>query len=108
MVELSLVSGVGQPAAYAMVILAEHLRPRLGEDEVRQQVEKEMHGLLKDINAAVADHEQLHMIVVKREPWSVENGFLTPTMKVRRGRIEKSMEAHVDGWYATGRRVHWH
>jgi hypothetical protein len=29
-------------------------------------------------------------------------------MKVRRGRIEKSMEAHVDGWYATGRRVHWH
>ena len=29
MVELSLVSGVGQPAAYAMVILAEHLRPRM-------------------------------------------------------------------------------
>ena len=108
MVELSLVSGVGQPAAYAMVILAEHIRPRLGEDEVRQQVEKEMQALLKDINAAVADHEQLHMIVVKREPWSVENGFLTPTMKVRRARIEKSMEAHVDGWYATGRRVHWH
>jgi long-chain acyl-CoA synthetase len=108
MVELSLVSGVGQPAAYAMVILAEHIRPRLGEDEVRQQVENEMQALLKDINAAVADHEQLHMIVVKREPWSVENGFLTPTMKVRRARIEKSMEAHVDGWYATGRRVHWH
>ncbi|MGZ8274347.1 MAG: AMP-binding protein [Burkholderiaceae bacterium] len=108
MVELSLVSGVGQPAAYAMVILAEHIRPRMGEEEVRKQVEKEMHDLLKDINAAVADHEQLHMIVVKSEPWSVENGFLTPTMKVRRGRIEKSMEAHVDGWYATGRRVHWH
>ena len=37
------------------------------------------------MNAAVADHEQLHMIVVQREPWSIENGFLTPTMKVRRG-----------------------
>jgi long-subunit acyl-CoA synthetase (AMP-forming) len=108
MVELSLVSGVGQPAAYAMVVLAEHIRPRLGEEEIRQQVEKEMEALLKDVNAAVSDHEQLHMIVVRREPWSVENGFLTPTMKVRRGRIEKAMEAHVDGWYATGRRVHWH
>ena len=31
MVELSLVSGVGQPAAYAMVLLAEHLRPRMAE-----------------------------------------------------------------------------
>jgi long-subunit acyl-CoA synthetase (AMP-forming) len=108
MVELSLVSGVGQPAAYAMVILAEHIRPRMSEDQVRQQVEQEMHDLLKEINGAVADHEQLHMIVVRREPWSVENGFLTPTMKVRRARIEKAMEPHVEGWYATGRRVHWH
>ena len=85
MVELSLVSGVGQPAAYAMVILAEHLRPRMHEAELREQVEKELHALLEAINAAVADHEQLHMIVVAREPWSIENGFLTPTMKVRRG-----------------------
>jgi long-subunit acyl-CoA synthetase (AMP-forming) len=108
LVELSLVSGVGQPAAYAMVILAEHIRPRLHEDEVRKQVENEMQQLLGEINGAIADHEQLHMIVVAREPWSVENGFLTPTMKVRRGRIEKAMESHVDHWYATGRRVHWH
>jgi long-subunit acyl-CoA synthetase (AMP-forming) len=108
MVELSLVSGVGQPAAHAMVILAEHLRPRMHEAEVREQVEKEMEALLKSVNAAVADHEQLHMIVVAREPWSIENGFLTPTMKVRRGRIEKAMEPHVERWYGTGRRVHWH
>jgi long-chain acyl-CoA synthetase len=108
MVELSLVSGVGQPAAYAMVILAEHLRPRLREAELRTQVEKEMHQLLQEINAAVSDHEQLHMIVVAKEPWSIENGFLTPTMKVRRGRIEKAMEPHVESWYATKRRVHWH
>jgi long-chain acyl-CoA synthetase len=108
LVELSLVSGVGQPAAYAMVILAEHIRPRLKEDTVRKQVEQEMQDLLKEINSAVADHEQLHMIVVKQEPWSVENGFLTPTMKVRRGRIEKAVEEHVTHWYRTGRRVHWH
>jgi long-subunit acyl-CoA synthetase (AMP-forming) len=108
MVELSLVSGVGQPAAYAMVILAEHLRPRMKEGELRAQVEKEMHDLLQQINGIVADHEQLHMIVVAQDPWSIENGFLTPTMKVRRGRIEKAMEPHVDRWYSTGRRVHWH
>ncbi len=108
MVELSLVSGVGQPAAYAMVILAEHLRPRMKEAELRAQVEAEMHQLLQEINAAVSDHEQLHMIVVAQDPWSIENGFLTPTMKVRRGRIEKAMEPHVESWYATKRRVHWH
>ncbi len=108
MVELSLVSGVGQPAAHAMVVLAEHLRPRASEAAVREQVEQEMQALLQAVNAALAEHERLHMIVVQREPWSIENGFLTPTMKIRRARIEKSMEPHVDRWYATGRRVHWH
>jgi long-subunit acyl-CoA synthetase (AMP-forming) len=108
MVELSLVSGVGQPSAYAMVVLAEHLRPKLAEAAVRAQVEHEFEALLKEVNQAVADHEQLHMIVVAQQPWSIENGLLTPTMKVRRARIEKVAEPHVHGWYATGRRVHWH
>jgi len=108
MVELSLVSGVGQPAAHAMVILAESLRPRMNEPALRAEVEKEMHALLESVNAKVADHEQLHMIVVASDPWSIENGFLTPTMKVRRARIEKAMEPHVERWYGTKRRVHWH
>ena len=108
MVELSLVSGVGQPAAYAMVILAEHLRPRMGEPALRAEVEKELTQLLQQVNGAVSDHEQLHMIVVAQDPWSIENGFLTPTMKIRRARIENAMEPHVARWYGTGRRVHWH
>ncbi|HQR19400.1 MAG TPA: AMP-binding protein [Burkholderiaceae bacterium] len=108
MVELSLVSGVGQPAAYAMVILAEHLRPRMGEPALRAEVERELTQLLQQVNSAVSDHEQLHMIVVAQEPWSIENGFLTPTMKIRRARIENAMEPHVGRWYGTGRRVHWH
>jgi long-chain acyl-CoA synthetase len=40
--------------------------------------------------------------------WSIENGFLTPTMKIRRARIEKAMDPHVASWYSSGRRVHWH
>jgi tetratricopeptide (TPR) repeat protein len=37
--------------------------------------------LLKRVNAAVADYERLQMLVIAREPWSIENGCLTPTMK---------------------------
>jgi long-chain acyl-CoA synthetase len=107
MVEMSLVSGVGQPAAYALVVLAEHVRPRIGDGEFRSQVEKEIADLLQDVNRSVADYEQLQMIVVAKEPWSIENGFLTPTMKVRRARIEAAVAPSVEAWYATGRRVHW-
>lgn len=107
LVELSLVSGVGQPAAYGMVVLAEHLRPTLSDSAVRNKVEGEMAQLLKRVNHDLADYEKLQMLVIASEPWSIENGCLTPTMKVRRSRIEALARPHVDAWYASRQRVVW-
>jgi long-subunit acyl-CoA synthetase (AMP-forming) len=107
MVELSLVSGVGQPAAYAIVVLAEDLRPRIGEPGVRAQVQAELERLLETVNRELADYEQLRMIVVAREPWSIENGQLTPTMKIRRSRIEAAVAPQVERWYEDRQKVQW-
>ncbi len=107
MVELSIVSGVGQPAAYALVVLAEELRPRCSEPAVREQVGRELAGLLDEVNRKAPDYEQLRMIVIAAEPWSIENGCLTPTMKIKRSRIEATFAERVDSWYDSGQRVHW-
>ena len=107
MVELSLVSGVGQPSAYALVVLAEDLRRRLGDAAVRAQVRAELGQLLQQVNQHLPEHEHLRMIVVAREPWSIANGCLTPTMKIRRGRIEAAIAPQVERWYASGDAVHW-
>ncbi len=107
MVEMSMVSGVGQPAAYAMVVPAEALRPRLDDAAVRAQVEREMQALLAQVNGETADYEQLQVIVVVREPWSIENGTLTPTMKIKRSPIEQAVAPRVAAWYASGQRVVW-
>ena len=107
MVEMAMVSGVGQPAAYAYVLLAEQLRPRLAEPAVRAQVQAEMEGLLANINRELADYAQLRMIVIAREPWSIENGLLTPTMKIKRSRIEAAIAPEVERWYAEPGRVQW-
>jgi long-subunit acyl-CoA synthetase (AMP-forming) len=107
MVELSIVSGVGQPSAYAMVVLAETLRPRQQEPALRQQVEQEFTRLLDELNAQVADYERLQMIVIVSEPWSIENGCLTPTMKIKRARIEKMVEPQLEKWYQNKQKVLW-
>ena len=107
MIELSLVSGVGQSAAYAMVVLAENLRPQLGDAAVRAKVQQELGNLLREVNQAVADYEQLRMIVVAQQPWSIENGMLTPTMKIRRSRIEAEFETQLAHWYTSQGPVHW-
>ena len=107
LVEQALVSGVGQSAAYALVVLAEDLRPKLGDPAVRARVQQSLGDLLREVNQAVAEYEQLRMIVVAPQAWTIENGMLTPTMKIRRSRIEAEFEAQLAHWYTSQGPVHW-
>jgi len=107
MVEMAMVSGVGQPAAYALVVLDERLRPRQHEPAVRAEVERELGRLLEEVNARVAEYERLGMLVVADEPWSIENGCLTPTMKLKRARVEANVEGRVGRWYEARQPVIW-
>jgi long-chain acyl-CoA synthetase len=107
MVELSLVSGIGQPAAYALVVPAEGLRPKLNDPAVKAEFEAEMKAVLQRVNSKVADYEQLAKIVVVREPWTIDNGQLTPTMKIKRAKIEANVAGNVDKWYETKGQVIW-
>ena len=108
LIEMSIVFGVGEPAALALVMLAEELRPQVADPAVRAKVQAELARLLPMVNSQLPEYERLRMlVVVAREPWSIENGFLTPTMKIRRHRIEMSIHEQVSGWYASGESVHW-
>ncbi|KRB96860.1 AMP-binding acetyl-CoA synthetase [Hydrogenophaga sp. Root209] len=107
MVELALVSGVGQATPYAALLLDEALRPRLTDAAVRDQVQAALTELLNQVNARLGSHEQLQFLAVAREPWSIENGCLTPTMKIKRSRIEASMAPHLPQWYEQPQAVIW-
>ena len=107
MIESSMVSGVGQSASYALVVLAEDLRPKVGDAAVRAEVEAAMGALLKETNSGLADYEQMKMVVIAKEPWSIENGCLTPTMKIKRSKIEAAVAGQVDRWFEGQGKVLW-
>ena len=107
MVELSMVSGSGFEKAYALVVLAEELRPKIHQASVRNDIENELADLLTHVNAHSADYEQLKMLVISTEPWTIENGCLTPTMKIKRSRIEFNVQHQLDNWYAQSQNVIW-
>jgi len=106
-IEAAMVSGANHPFPYALVVLAEDRRPRMGDPSFRAQVEAEMGRLLDSVGAKLPDAQRPRMIVVLKEPWTIENGCLTPTMKVRRYQIEANVAGQVEGWYAAGHRVQW-
>lgn len=107
LIETVMVSGVGQPSAYGLVVLSEEVRPKVSDPGVRADVEQQLARLLAEVNAKVADYEQLKMLVIAREPFSIENGLLTPTMKIRRARIETAVAPQLERWYSSKGPVVW-
>jgi long-subunit acyl-CoA synthetase (AMP-forming) len=102
-----MVSGVGQPSAYALVVLSEEVRPKQKDPAFRAEAQAQLAALLKHVNSELADYERLQMLVVAPAPWTIENGYLTPTMKIKRNRIESGVESNVEAWYASKGPVHW-
>ena len=56
----------------------------------------------------VEGREQAHCIVVVVEPWTVDNGVITPTFKVKRNRVDERFAAHYEQWERTRKKVIWH
>ena len=107
LIEACMVSGAGHAQAYAMVVLAEAVRPQQTDPQFRKDVEQQLGALLTEVNATLPPYEKLQMIVVAKEPWTIENGCLTPTMKIKRNKIETVVNTKVESWYAAGGNVLW-
>tara|TARA_R110001592_G_scaffold363248_5_gene682274 strand:- start:9763 stop:11433 length:1671 start_codon:yes stop_codon:yes gene_type:complete len=106
-IELSCVSGVGRPACYAAVQVAEDLLPRLDDPDFRQELEAELELLLDKVNRQLEGYEELQFLAVVRDEWQIANDFLTPTLKIKREVIEQAYSGLLDDWYETGKKVVW-
>jgi long-chain acyl-CoA synthetase len=101
--EQVLVLGEGRPYLAALVVpdagQFETLLTGLGvdpESDDSLQSEALQQALLQRITSnlhSFPGYARIHSLAIVREPWTVENGFLTPTLKLRRNRI---LEFHAE------------
>jgi long-chain acyl-CoA synthetase len=45
-------------------------------------------------------YAQVRRVTASLEPWTVENGLLTPTLKLKRAKVMEKFNAEIDGMYA--------
>lgn len=99
-IEMSLVCGSGQVMTMAIVQLAEGLHAKCQKDaDTKKKVESDMTALIKVVNGQIEEFEKVGFIVIAKDPWTIEDGLLTPTMKIKRTQIENKYEKSMDGWY---------
>lgn len=105
--EQACVAGANMAQPFALVVLAEHVRRAREGSAEREALTRRLQDTVAALNAELDPHEQLEKIVVMTEEWTVENGLLTPTLKVKRAAIEDRYAGQVTGWYARTERVVW-
>jgi len=109
LVELAMVSGAGQVQPYVLLQLSEvPKKSAVGSEGERTKMATELDEHLKKVNATLEAHEKLAFVAIVKDDWLPENGFLTPTQKIKRTVIEDSYEGDVAGWYEQKKPVIWH
>jgi long-chain acyl-CoA synthetase len=96
------VVGTGLPQPIALITLS-----ATGHERSPQEVEREMVSSLKNVNATLEKYEQIKVVVILGDDWSIDNGLLTPSMKIKRNALEKLYQGRYTDWYSEEKTVIW-
>lgn len=88
---------VGDNQKYCIAIIS--LDPETTDGRPASDFESDLARHLDAVNAQLASFESIKRIGVIRQPFSVEDGTLTPTMKLKRQRAATSKAAFIDQVY---------
>ncbi len=105
-IELAWVGGSGEAQPYAVIVLSEDARKAVGEGG-SEDLTRDLEQHLETVNRDLATFEQLLFLSVVDDEWTPENGLLTPTMKIRRAKIEAAYSDQSEGWYGQGKALVW-
>ncbi|MDX8388120.1 MAG: long-chain fatty acid--CoA ligase [Ghiorsea sp.] len=89
-VDQVMVVGEGKPFLVALVVLSE-LGSGVTKEALLKRIAKDLH--------AFPGYEKIYDIIICSEPWTVEEGLLTPTMKLRRAQILIKYQEQVQEIY---------
>jgi long-chain acyl-CoA synthetase len=94
--------GVNLPQPVALAVLTEHAL-----NQAREAVEHRLQQLLEAINRELPQHERIAQLIVVRERWEIDNGFITPSLKIKRNQVEQFYHDLVHGLAAKVEKVVW-
>ncbi|WGK80903.1 AMP-binding protein [Vibrio aestuarianus] len=91
-VEMMCLIGLGLPAPILLVV--PHNFPHFD----RARYERTTKKVITRMNSELESHEQIKGVLMIKDPWSIENGVLTPTLKIKRHVLEQKYHEIGHNW----------
>ena len=93
----SMVIGDRRPYLVAVIVPEVEKTKSLGEKEINEIISSEV----KKANEGLSSIEKIRKFIIAKEPFSTENGLLTPTMKVKRHKVFEIYGETLDDLYGS-------
>ncbi|EKO3798218.1 AMP-binding protein [Vibrio harveyi] len=91
-VEMMCLIGLGLPAPILLVV--PHDFPNFDKERYARTTRK----VVARMNQELESHEQIKGVLMIQDPWSIENGILTPTLKIKRHVLEQTYHEIGHNW----------
>ncbi|ENV2990969.1 AMP-binding protein [Vibrio vulnificus] len=91
-VEMMCLIGLGLPAPILLVV--QHNFPNFDRDRYERTTKR----VIAKMNAELESHEQIKGVLMIKDPWSIDNGILTPTLKIKRHVLEQKYHEVGQNW----------
>jgi long-chain acyl-CoA synthetase len=85
LIEQLCVMGSGLPACIAVVVLSKEVAENMSREEIEASLIETIHS----VNTEIEKHEVIGGIRIAKDAWTIENGLLTPTLKLKRTELEQ-------------------
>jgi long-chain acyl-CoA synthetase len=106
-VEACCVTGANLGQPLGLLMLSPEAAAKAKDPAGRSELETSLAEHLKSVNAKLDPHEQMDCVVVTADAWTVENEILTPTMKVKRNKLEDLFARNYERWVGMKKKVVW-
>ncbi|MFK8013380.1 MAG: AMP-binding protein [Marinicellaceae bacterium] len=90
-IEQVLVFGNGRKQPISLVVLSE-----TAKEIEKTKMTQDLEDILLKVNSQLESHQRLDHIIVLNKEWTVENGLLTPTLKIKRTEIESTFQSYLE------------
>ena len=96
------ITGLGLTQPIGLVQLSD-----FGKSIERDELSEILDEKLEEINSDLENHKKISTIVIVKDQWTEQNKILGPTLKIKRGNIEKMYSSRYNSWESNNSKIVW-
>jgi long-chain acyl-CoA synthetase len=96
------VVGTNLPQPIALVVLS-----ATAASASRDEIAESLRSTVNDLNTELQSYERIEKLVIMKDPWTLDNGLLTPSLKLKRTEVEKRHAESYNQWFSSPGQIIW-